>query len=47
LGVLGTSPLSKQGQITVPKIVRDKLDLTAGDIVAFYDDGGRIFLKKG
>jgi antitoxin PrlF len=36
---MSTSVLSSKGQIVIPKAVRDKLGLHAGDRVQFVDDG--------
>jgi len=33
--MIGTSAVSKQGQITIPKVVRNRLKLNKGDIVEF------------
>ena len=40
------SKLTKKYQATVPKAVRNKLDLNAGDIIAFEIDKDIIKLKK-
>jgi AbrB family looped-hinge helix DNA binding protein len=41
-----TSKLTKKFQATVPKAVRKKLDLNAGDIIAFEIDNDTIKLRK-
>jgi len=38
--------LTSKGQITVPKAVRDALDLTAGDRVVFQVEKDRALLAK-
>jgi AbrB family looped-hinge helix DNA binding protein len=38
--------LSK-GQITLPKIIREKLGIKAGDIVSFKEIGNGVIIKKG
>jgi AbrB family looped-hinge helix DNA binding protein len=40
------SKLTKKYQATVPKAVRKKLDLNAGDIIAFEIDNDIIKLRK-
>lgn len=41
-----TSKLTKKYQATVPKVVRKKLELSAGDVIAFEIDNDIIKLKK-
>ncbi|MFL5901113.1 MAG: AbrB/MazE/SpoVT family DNA-binding domain-containing protein [Solirubrobacterales bacterium] len=38
--------LTSKGQITVPKVVRDSLELEPGDQVLFRLDGGRAILAR-
>lgn len=38
--------LSSKGQITVPKVVRDRLELEPGDQVLFRLEGGRAILAR-
>ncbi len=38
--------VSEKGQITVPKPVRDRLGIRAGDELDVIDEGGRIVLSK-
>lgn len=40
------SKLTKKYQATIPKAVREKLDLNAGDIIAFEIDKDIIKLRK-
>lgn len=47
--LLDISHASKRGsslRITVPKKVQDKLGVKEEDIVGFYEENGRVFLKK-
>ena len=41
-----TSKLTKKYQATVPEAVRKKLNLNAGDIIAFEINNGAIKLRK-
>lgn len=36
--------ISPKGQVTLPKEIREKLDLTGGDVVVFEVDNGRVVL---
>lgn len=36
--LLATAKLTSKGQITIPKIVRETLDIEEGDLVVFYLD---------
>ncbi|MFS0560663.1 AbrB/MazE/SpoVT family DNA-binding domain-containing protein [Terribacillus sp. 179-K 1B1 HS] len=38
--------LSSKGQITVPKHIRDVLDVKEGEHVAFVEEGGIVFMAK-
>ncbi|QXE02375.1 AbrB/MazE/SpoVT family DNA-binding domain-containing protein [Terribacillus sp. DMT04] len=38
--------LSSKGQITVPKHIREVLDVGEGDHVAFVEEGGIVFMSK-
>ena len=38
--------ITVKGQITIPKEVRIRLGLRAGDEVEFLEDGGRFLLRK-
>ena len=41
------SRITSKGQITIPKAIRERLNLAEGDKVAFMDDGsGRIIFTK-
>ena len=43
--VLGTSRMDSRGRITIPKRVRERLDLNAGVLVHFEIDGGYAVLR--
>jgi AbrB family looped-hinge helix DNA binding protein len=42
-----TAKLTSKGQVTIPKEVRDKLGLSRGEELQFYEDKGVFYLKKG
>ena len=47
--LLDVSHVSKKGvsmRMTLPKIIREKLELKDGDILGFYEDNGDIVIKK-
>lgn len=44
---LGTTTITRSFQITLRKIVRDKLDVDVGDIVVFFEENGTIIVEKG
>ncbi len=41
-----TAKLTSKGQITIPKKVRDKLGIEAGDGVGFDEKDGVFYIKK-
>lgn len=41
-----TSKLSSQGQVTVPKAIREQLALRPGDLVAYEVVGDRVVLTR-
>ncbi len=43
---MNTTTITKKGQITVPKDVRDKLDLKVGDKVMLKFVGGKAYIRK-
>ena len=44
--VLPSSRLTSKFQATIPALIRDKLDLKAGDTVAFDVKDGEVVLRK-
>ena len=44
--ILGTSKLSHKYQITIPREVRERFNLDAGNIVVFVDENGKLVLTK-
>ena len=45
--ILGLSKLSSKNQITIPKDVRETLNLQVGDRVVFILKNGEVTIKKG
>ena len=43
---VGVSSISEKGQVTIPKEIRDALQLKAGDKVVFIERGREIFIHK-
>ncbi|MFB5269575.1 AbrB/MazE/SpoVT family DNA-binding domain-containing protein [Paenibacillus enshidis] len=40
------SRISSKGQVTIPKSIRDALNLSEGDRVAFVQDEGKVIITK-
>lgn len=40
------SRISSKGQVTIPKTIRELLNLNEGDRVAFIEDNGKIIITK-
>lgn len=40
------SKISSKGQVTIPKSIRDRLELSEGDRIVFLEENGRIILSK-
>lgn len=38
--------LTSKGQVTIPKKVRDKLGITEGERIQFYEEKGVFFIRK-
>jgi AbrB family looped-hinge helix DNA binding protein len=43
---MATSTLTTKGQVTVPKAIRDRLGLRAGDRIKFVEEDGVFRLRK-
>lgn len=43
---VGVSPVSEKGQVTIPKQIRDALNLKKGDRVVFLDKDSQVILRK-
>lgn len=44
--VVEVSRISSKGQITIPKAIRELLNLNEGDRVAFIEENGKIVITK-
>jgi AbrB family looped-hinge helix DNA binding protein len=44
--MLASAKLSTKGQVVIPKAVRDRLGLEAGDSMLFAVDGDRLIVRK-
>jgi len=45
--VIGTSTITKQGQITIPKEIRKKFGMKKGDMIQFMiTDNGNLIVRK-
>ena len=44
--ILGTSKLSHKFQITIPREVRERFKLGAGNIVVFMEENGKLVVTK-
>jgi AbrB family looped-hinge helix DNA binding protein len=44
--ILGTSKLSHKFQVTIPREVRARFKIDAGDILVFSDENGKLVVSK-
>jgi AbrB family looped-hinge helix DNA binding protein len=44
---LGSAKVTSRGQVVIPKEVREKFKIKEGDFVLFYDENGKLIIKKG
>jgi AbrB family looped-hinge helix DNA binding protein len=44
--VVEVSRISSKGQVTIPKTIRELLNLNEGDRVAFLEENGKIMITK-
>jgi len=44
---LGSAKVTVRGQIVIPKDVREKYKIEEGNFVLFYDENGKLIIKKG
>lgn len=40
-----TCKVSKKGQVVLPKEIREKMNITTGDILIFREEGGKILIE--
>jgi len=45
--VLGSSTITRNFQVTVPRKVRAQFKFKEGDLVVFITEDGRLFIEKG
>ena len=46
MGIRATSTVTSKGQVTLPKAVRDRLGIHAGDKIELTEDGGGFRVTK-
>ncbi len=44
--VLWVLKVTRKYQVTIPKIVREKLGITENDLIVFKEENGKIIIKK-
>lgn len=44
---LASAKVTMRGQIRIPKKVSEKLGVEEADYILFYEEGNRIYIKKG
>ena len=44
--VLWVSKVTRKYQVTIPKIVREKLGITVNDLIVFEEENGKIIIRK-
>lgn len=42
-----SASLTSKGQITIPKVIRELLQVSTGDRLEFIVDGGRVLIRAG
>ena len=42
-----TAKVGERGQVTIPKVLRDRYGLKKGTEVEFVDEGGRLAVRRG
>ncbi|MFN8174949.1 MAG: AbrB/MazE/SpoVT family DNA-binding domain-containing protein [Solirubrobacteraceae bacterium] len=43
---MATSVVSEKGQVTIPKLLRERLGIRPGQALDFREDGGRLVVTK-
>jgi len=44
---LGSGKLTRSDQITIPKEARKRFSIEKGDFLLFYEEEGKLIIKKG
>ncbi len=44
---LGSGKITRSNQVTIPKNVRERFKMKKGDFLLFYEEGGKLIIKKG
>jgi len=42
--IIGASKITVRYQVTIPEKVRKKMNIKMGDILAFYEEGNKIYI---
>jgi len=45
--LLGSTKVSTDNKVTIIKKAAEILEINKGDILAFYEDEGRVYIEKG
>jgi hypothetical protein len=45
--LLGSTKVSTDNKVTIVKNASELLDIKKGDLIAFYEEDGRIYMEKG
>jgi AbrB family looped-hinge helix DNA binding protein len=45
--IVGSSTVTRRGQITIPKDLRKKYEIKTGDIIYFIELNGDLLIKRG
>jgi len=44
--ILGVSKVTRKFQVTIPKVVRERLGITENDMIVFIEVNGKIYIRK-
>ncbi len=45
--LLGSTKVSTDNKVTIVKTASEILNIKKGDLIAFYEEGGRVCIEKG
>ncbi len=45
--LLGSTKVSTSNKVTLIKNVSEILGITKGDLIAFYEENGRVYIERG